>query len=44
VDILEIVNAENDLFDMVGTLHSACRFTGRLNGRQQQADQNNDDQ
>src|SRR5262249_1177963 len=34
-----VVHCQPDLFQVVGALHAACRFTRRLHGGQQQGDQ-----
>jgi Na+-transporting NADH:ubiquinone oxidoreductase subunit NqrB len=40
---LEIVDSKRQLFEVVLALCPACRFTGLLNGRQQQGNQDGDD-
>ena len=38
-----VVNGKADLFEMISALGPASRFTGRLNGRQEQSQQHRDD-
>jgi hypothetical protein len=38
-----ILKSQTDLSDVVPTRHTACGFASRLNGGQQQSDQNSDD-
>ncbi len=43
VRVMEIVQCNAELLEIVGTLHSPCRFAGSLNRRQQKRNQNTDD-
>jgi hypothetical protein len=40
---VKIVNAESHLFQVIGTLHSSCGFSGCLYSRQQKGNQHTDD-
>jgi len=41
--IMVIMDRQSDLFEIVGTLHSPCRFSRGLNGRQKKSNQDTDD-
>ncbi len=43
VDVVVVVAGEHELLDVVRALRASCRFSGGLNGRQQQGDQDADD-
>jgi hypothetical protein len=42
VGVVKVVGCRADLFDLVRTLHSPCRFARRLNRRQQKSNENAD--
>ena len=41
--IVEVVNSDTNLLEVIGTLHTPCRFPGRLNRRQKKGNQNTND-